>query len=207
MNDKIENMLETLERDKENIFLVLNENIGQILIAVRLLFYEATYGEGNRSEMTETCRKYLDLAIDDLKELLTSFWPYSIYNIRFSEAMKSLVYEIVREKPIVITWQIKHETNESISLTKKLMICRILEEQLKNILHNPFVKNVVIKYNVTYGHIILSIADHSDHFYDISSYHSNELEVIRDRVEMFEGRFSLSFRTGVGNLLFVRLPL
>ncbi len=54
MNNKVENMLENLERDKESIFLVLNENISQILLALRLLFDQAGHEKEKRIETIET---------------------------------------------------------------------------------------------------------------------------------------------------------
>ena len=205
MEAKIENMIEKLEKDKESIFLVLNENVSQILLAIRLLLGEAHHVEGSRMEIIDTCSQYIGSALDDLRNLSSMFWPYSLYHTRFSDTMRSLADEIMKERSISITWKMG-QVNENISLTKKLIVCQILEEQLKNILYCPLVKNIAITFTVEYSYIILSIADHIDTLCSRPHSYDNRLRAVKEKIEIFKGRFSLTFQGDIGNLLIVQLP-
>lgn len=207
METKIENMIETLEKDKERIFLALNENVSQILLAIRLLLGEAHHTQGDRMEIIDTCSQYVDSALDDIRNLSSVFWPYSLYHTRFSDTIRSVADDIMKERSISITWKMGQVNDENISLTKRLIVCQILEEQLKNILYCPLVTNIAITFKIEYSYIILSIADHIDSLCVRTSSYDSRLRTIKEKIEIFKGRFSLTFQGGIGNLLIVQLPL
>jgi glucose-6-phosphate-specific signal transduction histidine kinase len=207
MQAELENMIEKLERDKESIFLVLNENVSQTLLALKLLLGEVQYAEDKRTEIIDTCGKYLEFAIDDLRNLSSLFWPYSLYHSRFSDTIRSLAFGIIRERSVSVTWQLEYDWDENISLTKRLIICQILEEQLKSILSCSLVADIIIGFRVEGRYIILSIADHIDPLYARAPAYSHKLRAIKEKIEIFKGKLFVTFQVGLGNLLIVHLPI
>jgi hypothetical protein len=72
MNNRAEPVIRTLGKAEETPFKVLNEQVSQDLLAVRLLLAQAQEVEADRLEIIKLCDRYLNFALEDLRKLRDS---------------------------------------------------------------------------------------------------------------------------------------
>ena len=69
MTSKAERIIGQPEMNGETPLQVLNEQVSQSLLAVRLLLTQAQEAEADRLEIIKRCDRYLNFALEDLRKL------------------------------------------------------------------------------------------------------------------------------------------
>ena len=151
--------------------------------------------------------EYVEETIDELRKLSHSLVPPSLGEIGLQEALHELIYKsgIVQETTIklVVDKKIK-----DLNFGKKieLMIYRIVQEQLNNILKYARAKNVIISIKKKQDGFELTVSDDGIGFDKTNKGNGIGLRNMVNRVEFYLGKLDIVTAPGEGCSIIVSIP-
>jgi two-component system, NarL family, sensor histidine kinase UhpB len=199
--------IQVQEREREDIGKELHDNITQILATSKLYIDHAIKKEGLQSSLLEKSRENILLAQAELRKLSHSLVAPALDGITLSEAIHHLL-EALR-----LTESLQGEINEKefdetkVDKNTRLMLYRIVQEQLNNVLKHAKAKNIIISLQTTGDDILLKVEDDGSGFDTTRSYEGIGLQNIRNRVGFYDGTTTITSAPGEGCILEVRVPL
>ena len=203
-----ETSIEVQEREREEIGKELHDNINQILASTKLFLGLALEDEKNVTpELLKKSHQNVRMAMDEIRQLSQTLVAPSLGDITLVEAIKDLVANVQLGSPL--TMNIKQENyNESIiDKEKKLMLYRIIQEQISNIIKHSHAKKAAIHLSTTAKEIILKIEDNGIGF-DIQKKSGGiGLRNMSNRAGFFNGKVDIISAPGNGCTLIVTIPI
>lgn len=195
------------EKQKEEIGKELHDNINQILASVKLYLETGLGNASLKDEMLMMSRKNILYAIDEIRKLSHSLVPPTFNGLGFVDAVRNLVEELNATSQFHISLSISAFSETELDETKKLMIFRIIQEQLNNIIKYAKAQEVRLTLAMTDMAIRLSISDDGVGFDMSKKSKGIGLKNIDSRVAYYSGEANLYSEPGKGTTLEVRLPV
>ena len=208
----LQTQLEIQEQTFQNISREIHDNIGLSLTLAKLQLNTINYIE--RKKMTENVDSSIDLiskAIQDLSDISKSLNSELIKNDGFYNTLKNETEKICRSGKYTIEFT-EDGNIVFLSAHKELILYRIAQEALNNILKHACADFIWIKLKYEISHISLLIKDNGKGFnqYEIEKYRSskinNGLINMRTRALMLGGSFTIESSLGKGTSVFVTAP-
>lgn len=196
------------EKERLEIGKELHDNINQHLTTTRLYLEVARdKADGETQELLRLAHKNLSDIVSEIRKLSQSLVPPTLGDIGLTESIQDLCDSLKRAHSFSIEFndQLFEENNLPDNL--KLMIFRIIQEQVSNIIRHARATAVGIQLESGESFVILRITDNGQGF-DLQRYKPGMgLSNIANRAGLFGGKMEIDSSPGAGCTVTVTIPL
>ena len=209
-------LIDLLEKDRRELAMELHDHIGQLLtrlkIDLEIISSELNVMNAPVQDMTRSAIKKTTQVMLELKKVSTRLLPSMIKNLGLVPSLRALFNDVKTQTGIDINFFMKN-VPERFDWEKELVIYRIAQEAMTNIIKHSKAKEVYvnfIKHNQT---LSFSIEDNGVGFQiDEQAPISPKrgplgLHIMRERAYQLGGEFTIDSRIGSGTHLLVKMPL
>ncbi len=200
--------LEVQEQTIGDIAREIHDNIGQILSLIRLNMSTINVEEAEPAKRKIiTSKELLDQAIEDLRNLAKRLNAEFVGRQKLSESLR-LQLEALQKTEIYHTTLEVHGDEVALPAEKKLILVRIVQEALNNIIKHAEAKNISVLLMYLPDKLILSLKDDGRGF-DLTQNADNGTGTINMayRAKLIGAIFSVQSKPGEGTLIQIVLPL
>lgn len=200
-----QSVLQTEEAERKKLGEELHDNINQLLGVVKLYIQHALVNPKMREELLQKSAHYITQTIEEIRNLSRSLLPPALNEQSLLDSLYQLIEDIRHAKEI--EFKVQHEgfDESRIPDNKRLVIYRIIQEQLNNALKHSEAKTVVIDLAHNGHHVQLTIQDNGVGFDPEQVKPGMGLNNIRNRIEVFNGEMEIRSAPGKGCTLEVRI--
>jgi PAS domain S-box-containing protein len=193
------------ELEKNELGKELHDNINQMLGAAKL-YLELALTERPGRQYIVRGRDIIVDAIEEIRGLTKSLVGPNAREISLIESVKDLIDTFFHRKNIRIRFR-PQGISEDLPPNLKLMLFRIIQEQLTNIQKHAYAKNVSVSIKSADGKIRLSIRDDGVGFDPHTKKKGIGLSNITSRTQIHNGRVEIRSAPGKGCRLTVVIPV
>lgn len=186
------------ELERKKLGEELHDNINQLLGVVKLYIEHAQMNPAARDEMLKKSAEYLMQVIDEIRGLSRSLVLPTLKDLGLVESINELIEDIRDVKNIHIRLSHCGFSEEKLSDIKKMMIYRIMQEQLNNVVKHSQAANVCIDLKRCESQVHLTIADDGVGFDMLRIKPGLGLKNIRHRLELINGSMNVDSSPGHG---------
>src|SRR5688500_13778423 len=147
------------EKERMKIGEELHDNINQLLGVVKLYIEHAQVNPSAQDEMLKKSSEYLKQVIDEIRGLSKSLVSPTLNDLGLIESIRELIDSILKIRNIQIDIHKDDFSEEVLSDIQKLMVYRITQEQLNNILKHSKAEHVDIAFSRHGSQVQLTIED------------------------------------------------
>lgn len=194
---------ERLEMGKE-----LHDNINQHLNTTRLYLEVAREkASGEVLEMINFSHKALASIIDKIRYMSQSLVPPTLGDLGLVESIQDVCDSLRRTHKFKIDFFHRHFIEEGLPDNLRLMLFRITQEQVNNIIRHANAGSIEIRLQSDAEYLILSIADDGQGFDPDNFKKGLGFTNIMNRAGLFNGHVEIDAKKGGGCRLSVIIPL
>jgi PAS domain S-box-containing protein len=194
---------ERLEMGKE-----LHDNINQHLNTTRLYLEVARdKATGEIREMINFSHKALAGIIDKIRFLSQSLVPPTLGDIGLVESIQDVCDSLRRTHKFRVEFFHRHFEEQILPENMRLMIFRITQEQVNNIIRHAEAHTIYIKLESDAEYVVLTISDDGIGFDPVSYKKGLGITNITNRASLFNGIVEIDAAKGKGCKLSVIIPL
>ncbi len=201
-------LMHVQEQEKQVLGDQLHENINQMLATIKLFIDHALENKAERENLLKESSGYLNAVIQEIRKLHHDLVPLPLDFYTLTHLLDEEAENIQNNYNIDVT--VNHAGFDETLLGKemKLMIFRIVQEQLENIRLHSKATAANIKLSQQNDTFILTIADNGQGA-NLSASFSEGIgfKSIRNRVAVYNGTCSINSVKGKGFLLTISVPL
>lgn len=177
----LQSQIEIQEQTLRTISQEIHDNIGQILSLVSLNVSTIPTTDLEKRSFT---RSLITKAIGDLRSLSKSLNPERIQNIDLEDAI-TFELKSIEKSGAYETQLIKHQTLENLTPEKKIILFRMMQEVMNNIIKHANATKIKVEFSVDDKHNIIEFTDNGVGFIlDAKSDKGIGLGNIQKRAEM-----------------------
>ena len=196
------------EKERQQIGKELHDNINQHLTTARLYLEVANEkATGEIQELIRLSLKNIGGMIKEIRTLSQSLVPPTLGDIGLVESVQELCDSLKRAHTFSIDFVSRHFDESAITEIMKLMLFRIIQEQVNNIIRHSHATEVYIKLQSDAESVILSIQDNGTGFDQEKTRKGMGLNNIVSRAALMGGRADINTRPGEGCILTIELPI
>ncbi|MEO8582411.1 MAG: PAS domain S-box protein [Flavitalea sp.] len=202
-------VVDAQEKERADIGYELHDNVNQILSTARLYLELARNDDMERINLIGRSAEGIATAIKEIRNISRSLVPSSLNDLGLIASIDDLVSDIRFTKAIEVEFYNEGNIEGIIGEKIKLMLFRIIQEQVTNVLKHAEATNLVIEMVAEPNCIHLSIADNGKGF-DMLAAKNNKgvgLSNIANRAELFNGKINMVTSPGNGCKLRILIPL
>lgn len=208
MKTVAEAVVDAQEKERADIGVELHDNVNQILSTVRLYLDVAILNERDRIELIRRSAEGLANAVNEIRRISHSLVPASLSDLGLIASIEDLINNIGATQQIRAEFY--HIGNvESISDKHKLVLFRMIQEQVTNVLKHAEAKRLIIELTMDENCLSLAISDDGKGC-DLGSEKLKKgvgLYNIANRAELFNGKLTMITSPGNGFKLNVLIPI
>jgi two-component system sensor histidine kinase UhpB len=160
-----------------------------------------------QADLTQKSSQNISDVISELRKLSKSLSPPSLGDLGLIASLEDLLINICQAGKIEVNFYHDQLKEEEIAEDKKLIVYRIVQEQMNNILTHSQARNVIIDMKTFNGFLILKIQDDGRGFDPTKVSRGIGLKNIRSRSELYNGTMKLDTAPGEGCVLRVKFQL
>jgi signal transduction histidine kinase len=179
------------EKERKKIGEELHDNINQLLGVVKLYIEHAQVNPSAQDEMLKKSSEYLKQVIDEIRGLSKSLVSPTLNDLGLIESIRELIDSILKIRNIQIDIHKDDFSEEVLSDIQKLMVYRITQEQLNNILKHSKAEHVDIAFSRHGSQVQLTIEDDGVGFDTKKVKSGLGLKNIRHRLQLFDGEMNI----------------
>ncbi len=195
------------EKERQEIGKELHDNINQHLNTTRLYLEVAREkASGEVLEMIHLSHKNLISIVDEIRQLSQSLVPPTLGDLGLVESIHDLCDSLKRGYPFNIEFLYRHFSEEKMPGNMKLMLFRIVQEQVNNIIRHAHAKNIQIRLQSDAEYVILTIADDGEGFDPVTYRKGLGFSNISNRATLFNGKMEIDAAPGRGCAVTVIIP-
>ncbi len=196
------------EKERQEIGKELHDNINQYLTTARLYLEVAKEkSTGEVKEMVNLSHKTLSDIVKEIRKLSQSLVPPTLGDIGLIESIQELCDSIRQAHTIKIEFYYRYFDEGILNGNMKLMLFRIIQEQVNNIIKHSEANNLIIDLRADAEFIMLKIKDDGIGF-DLAKYKKGRgLVNISSRTSLINGKIDLETYPGKGCVLTVSIPI
>lgn len=202
-------VVDAQEKERSIIGKELHDNVNQILSTAKLYLEVAKNDENDRINLMDLSTQNISEAINEIRTISRSLVPSSIGDLGLAESIQDLLESIKIAKTMSINYYPQADVDKVLNEQQKLMLFRIAQEQVNNILKHAQAKNINCELYIENGAVILSIADDGIGF-DTDQVKFKKgvgLSNISSRAELFNGKVDIISAPGKGCKLNISVPI
>lgn len=198
-------IIQTQEKEKNELGSELHDNINQILATVKMYIGMARSGQEFPEDLLGMSYEYVKDAMEELRKLSHSLVPPSLNDIGLPQALQDLIDEVSLGSGFEVQLLIDKNYTEK-DKTQELMLYRIVQEQLNNITKYSKANKTVITLKTDNGNLFLSVKDNGVGFDTKQVNKGIGLRNISNRVDFYAGSMNIISAPGMGCTLEVLMP-
>jgi len=196
------------EKERQEIGKELHDNINQHLNTTRLYLEVAREkAQGEVLEMINLSHKSLTAIVNEIRHLSQSLVPTTLGDLGLVESVQELTDTLKRGYPFSIEFLHGFFDESRLNENLKLMLFRIIQEQVSNIIRHAGASTIRIKLQSDAEYVILSIADNGVGFNRNNYKKGLGFNNISSRAALFNGKVEIDAAPGYGCALSVVIPL
>ncbi len=199
--------IQTQEQERREIGRELHDNINQILATAKLCVDMAINDDDIRKELLHKSYDNISKAINEIRSLSKNLVPPSLGDIGLKEALLEMIENMTVSPELHIRIKANDQHIESLSNNKKLILYRIVQEQMNNIVKHARATHADIELKTSRKKAHLVIKDNGIGFDPKQKAKGIGLNNIVSRVEMQNGNMEIISSSGQGCVLKVDIPL
>jgi PAS domain S-box-containing protein len=203
-------MVDAQEKERAEIGKELHDNINQILSTTKLYLELAKNDPDQRLSLINRSAGNIHNAIHEIRNISRSLVPASIGDLGLQDSVADLVESIRTTRTIHVEFYPVGQFDEIISDKTKLMLFRIIQEQVNNVLKHSGARNLIIELVLEESDhsIELNITDDGKGFIPGSVGKKGlGLSNITSRASLFGGKVTIQSEPGNGCKLRVQIPI
>jgi signal transduction histidine kinase len=203
-------MIDAQEKERAEIGKELHDNINQILSTTKLYLELAKSDDKERLSLINRSAGNIHHAIREIRNISRSLVPASIGDLGLMDSLVDLIESVQVTRTIQINFRPVGNFDERLSAKTKLMIFRIIQEQVNNVLRHSGARNLLIELTLeeTTGRIELNMTDDGKGFNpEMVRKKGLGLSNIRSRADLFGGKVTIQSAPGHGCKLKVQVPV
>lgn len=203
-------MVDAQEKERAEIGKELHDNINQILSTTKLYLELAKNDKNERLNLITRSAGNIHNAIHEIRNISRSLVPASIGDLGLQDSIIDLVESVQMTRAIHVEFYPVGNFDEKISDKAKLMLFRIIQEQINNVLKHSGANNLIIELILGKmdNNIELSITDDGKGFNPEKVRKKGlGLSNIVSRADLFGGKVTIQSAPGRGCKLRVQVPV
>lgn len=180
------------EKERKEIGKELHDNIGQQLTTAKLFLDLAKSTSGDDTlDRVNMAIKSISHIINEVRQMSRSLVPPSLGDLGLIESVTELCFSLKRTQAFNIRFYHNNFKEESLHQNQRLMIYRIIQEQINNIIKHADAKSVILKLTFEGKNILLDIADNGKGFDINTSKKGLGLINIINRADLYNGKVEI----------------
>jgi PAS domain S-box-containing protein len=204
-------MVDAQEKERAEIGKELHDNINQILSTTKLYLELAKNDNKERLNLIGRSAENIHEAIHEIRNISRSLVPSSIGDLGLLDSISDLVESIRTTRAIHVEFYPVGGFDEKLSDKEKLMLFRIIQEQVNNVMKHSGARNLIIELILDdmENRIELNITDDGKGFNPgkIKNKKGLGLSNIMSRADLFGGKVTIMSAPGQGCKLRVQVPV
>lgn len=195
------------EKERQQIGKELHDNINQHLTTARLYLEVASEkATGEIQELIRLSLKNIGGMIREIRTLSQSLVPPTLGDIGLVESIQELCDSLKRAHAFSVDFISRHFEESVITENMKLMLFRITQEQVNNIIRHSHATEIYIKLQSDAESVILTIKDNGTGFDPEKARKGMGMNNIASRAALMGGKADIKASPGEGCMLIVELP-
>jgi two-component system sensor histidine kinase UhpB len=202
-----ETTIQAQEKEREEIGKELHDNINQILASTKL--YLELARSGNKELLWDAIEKSyenINLAMGEIRHLSKQLVKPA-FDSSLRDSLQDLISELNAITPINIVLNATDFDESEVDENVKVMIYRIVQEQMNNILKHAAANEVQILVKTNSESIQLTIEDNGVGFDINKKAKGIGLRNIDNRVKFHKGKLHIQSSPGQGCIIAIEVPL
>ena len=202
-------VVEAQEKERSLIGKELHDNINQILSTAKLYLEVARTDDKERTNLIDMSTKGISDAINEIRTISRSLVPSSIGDLGLVESIQDLVESIKLTRKLNVEFYYHNGIDDLITEQQKLMLFRITQEQVNNVIKHANASNLVIELISEDDTINIAITDNGQGFDpdQLKFKKGVGLSNITSRAELFNGKVTIDTAPGKGCTLNIHVPI
>lgn len=199
--------IDSSEKERTEIGKELHDNIGQQLTTIKLyLDLARSTADEETAEMVSLATRNISDVINEIRALCRSLIPSTLGDLGLEESVTDLIHTFTRTRHLHIRFRAEGFDEDRVPDNQKLMLFRILQEQLNNIAKHAAARKVIVTLRQDDGQVQLEVSDDGTGFDPATVRRGLGLTSMRNRAEMFGGNVRIESSPGNGCTLTVSIP-
>jgi PAS domain S-box-containing protein len=192
------------EKERDQVGRKLDDNINQLLAAAMMYLEFARTNEQLRIDYIERGKQILTEAINEIRSLSNSLTPPLLKDFGFKDSIEELIENYPKSHPLNIDLVFDEKLND-VNQEIEILLFRIIQEQLNNILKHANAKNIQISLSIT-DQIHLSVIDDGTGFNISIPRKGSGITDMINRVEIYNGSIEFISQHQGGCTLLIHIP-
>jgi two-component system sensor histidine kinase UhpB len=193
-----QSIIKTQEEERNRWALELHDNVGQLLTVIKLYMEQMVIEPSKTATLLPKAQEMTDKVLNDIRQLSASMKPPEFNVTSLHDAIRQLLANIQRVKTYDFDLHIEELNEQQLNDDHKLMIFRVVQEQLNNIIKYAQADHIVIYIANTAQKASIEIIDDGKGF-DTSVIASGiGLRNIRSRLQVYVGQLDIDSSPGEG---------
>jgi len=202
-------VVDAQEKERAEIGKELHDNVNQILSTAKLYLELARSDEPERLSLIKRSIDNIHNAINEIRTISRSLVPPSIGDLGILESIQDLIENVRATKKLHVEFYYSEGIEMLINEKQQLMLFRIIQEQVNNVLKHSEASNLIIELMIDGPIVDLTISDNGKGFEkdNIKMKRGVGLNNIASRTELFNGEVNLITAPGKGCTLNIHIPI
>ena len=198
--------IQAQEKERNELGKELHDNINQMLATVKLYLGMVISDENRRKELLPVSYEYVTETIEEIRKLSKTLVAPSLGDSDLEQALKDLIEEVNLTNKLHVELLFNIDKNVVIDDKKKLMLYRIVQEQLTNIRKHAEAQEATVLLQSMGDNLYLSIKDDGKGFDPEKKANGIGLRNITSRVEFYAGTVNIISAPGEGCTIEIVIP-
>lgn len=201
-----EAVVDAQEKERADIGFELHDNVNQVLTTARLYLDLAVMNADDRVNLIKRSAESLAHAVSEIRKISHSLVPATLNDIGLVASVDDLLEGVRITQQLHIEFYHKGEI-EQISEKRKLVLFRIIQEQVTNVLKHADASKLFIELIADNCLLSLTISDNGRGFDKNNIKKGVGLHNIANRAELFNGKVNIIAAPGKGCKLNIQIPI
>lgn len=198
--------LHVQETERTRIGLELHDNINQLLLVSKLFIDVIRPSDEKEIQAKEKSLEYIMTAIHEIRKLSKELVTPQLKEMGLAESIQVLIDDIHFVSPLRFKFTYDSDLR-LLSPDKKMVLFRIVQEQVKNIIKHSEAKTAGISFSICDRNVVLQIWDTGIGFKQDESREGIGLSNIKERLLLYNGKVKVNTAPGRGCCMYVTLPV
>ncbi|TCD26901.1 tetratricopeptide repeat protein [Pedobacter psychrodurus] len=195
----LQSMVNGQETERNRIAQDLHDGLGGLFSTIKMqlstLKHEEKYLESN--ELFQKSYKLVDLASVEVRRIAHNMMPEVLIKIGLVPAIQELCNSVNAGKLLNVSMQ-AYGMDERLNPSTEMMLFRIIQELLNNIIKHANATIVIIQFNREAERLSVTVEDNGRGFDLKKNNNTAGLQSVKNRVDYLQGKLSIDSENGVG---------